>query len=156
MKTNKLHAGVNFQLLPVHDMNGTSVDISKPTGDADWQMVTVYRGRHCPMCTKFLNSLAGFRSPTCRTIHSPGRTWKFLCRDSSGYVSPRTTTLFVERLRRRQREMPVLEGIRIVEIEGLGPAPFAAMMLADLGAEVTVVHREKPRASGSERNLDRG
>ena len=61
MKTNKLHAGVNFQSLPVHDMNGTSVDISKPTGDADWQMVTVYRGRHCPMCTKFLNSLAGFR-----------------------------------------------------------------------------------------------
>ena len=52
--------------------------------------------------------------------------------------------------------MPVLEGIRIVEIEGLGPVPFAAMMFADLGAEVTVVHSEKPRASGSEKNLDRG
>ena len=52
----------------------------------------------------------------------------------------------------------MLEGIRIVEIEGLGPAPFAAMMLADLGAEVTVVHREKPPAPGAaERSLlDRG
>ena len=38
----------------------------------------------------------------------------------------------------------MLEGIRIVEIEGLGPAPFAGMMFADLGAEVIVVHREQP------------
>jgi alpha-methylacyl-CoA racemase len=29
-----------------------------------------------------------------------------------------------------------LGGIRIIEIAGLGPAPFAAMMLADHGAEV--------------------
>lgn len=35
----------------------------------------------------------------------------------------------------------MLNGIRIVEIEGLGPGPFAGMMLADLGADVIVVHR---------------
>ncbi|GAB4259389.1 MAG: CaiB/BaiF CoA-transferase family protein [Pararhodobacter sp.] len=35
----------------------------------------------------------------------------------------------------------MLEGIRIVEIEGIGPGPFAAMMLADLGAEVITVQR---------------
>lgn len=34
-----------------------------------------------------------------------------------------------------------LEGLRIVEIAGLGPAPFAAMMLADHGAEVVRVER---------------
>ncbi|WP_241383747.1 CaiB/BaiF CoA transferase family protein [Rhodococcus sp. CH91] len=34
-----------------------------------------------------------------------------------------------------------LSGIRIVELAGLGPAPFAAMMLADLGAEVVRVDR---------------
>lgn len=34
-----------------------------------------------------------------------------------------------------------LDGIRIVELAGLGPAPFAAMMLADLGAEVIRVDR---------------
>ncbi len=61
MKTEKLHAGANFPSLPVTAQDGAAVDISKPTGDADWQMVVVYRGRHCPMCTKFLNSLAGFR-----------------------------------------------------------------------------------------------
>ena len=36
-----------------------------------------------------------------------------------------------------------LAGVRIVEIEGIGPGPFAAMMLADLGADVVVVHRPR-------------
>ncbi|MFS4581034.1 CaiB/BaiF CoA transferase family protein [Phaeobacter sp. C3_T13_0] len=36
----------------------------------------------------------------------------------------------------------MLQGIRIIEIEGLGPAPFASMMLADLGADVICVHRK--------------
>ena len=35
-----------------------------------------------------------------------------------------------------------LAGIRILEMEGLGPAPFAGMMLADHGAEVIRVERE--------------
>jgi alpha-methylacyl-CoA racemase len=34
-----------------------------------------------------------------------------------------------------------LTGIRIIEIAGVGPAPFAAMMLADHGAEVVRVER---------------
>jgi alpha-methylacyl-CoA racemase len=35
----------------------------------------------------------------------------------------------------------VLEGVRIVELAGLAPAPFAAMMLADHGAHVVRVER---------------
>lgn len=34
-----------------------------------------------------------------------------------------------------------LAGIRVVEIAGLGPAPFGAMVLADLGADVVVIDR---------------
>jgi len=34
-----------------------------------------------------------------------------------------------------------LDGIRLVEIAGLGPTPFAAMTLADMGAEVVRVER---------------
>jgi crotonobetainyl-CoA:carnitine CoA-transferase CaiB-like acyl-CoA transferase len=37
--------------------------------------------------------------------------------------------------------MGPLEGLRIVEFAGLGPAPFGAMMLADLGAEIIRVDR---------------
>jgi crotonobetainyl-CoA:carnitine CoA-transferase CaiB-like acyl-CoA transferase len=36
----------------------------------------------------------------------------------------------------------MLDGIRIIEIEGVGPGPFAAMLLADLGADVIVAHRK--------------
>ncbi len=34
-----------------------------------------------------------------------------------------------------------LDGVRVVELAGLGPAPFGAMVLADMGADVTVVDR---------------
>jgi alpha-methylacyl-CoA racemase len=39
-----------------------------------------------------------------------------------------------------------LEGIRVVEFAGLGPAPFAGMMLADMGAEVIVIERPDNRS----------
>ena len=42
----------------------------------------------------------------------------------------------------------MLDGIRIIEIEGLGPGPFAGLMLADLGADVIVVHRPESPAPG--------
>ncbi|WP_293577648.1 CaiB/BaiF CoA-transferase family protein [Phaeobacter sp.] len=53
----------------------------------------------------------------------------------------------------------MLQGIRIIEIEGLGPGPFAAMMLADLGANVICVHRKGKKAGGMappDAILDRG
>ena len=37
--------------------------------------------------------------------------------------------------------MGPLRGVRVVELAGLGPAPFACMMLAELGAEVVRVER---------------
>lgn len=36
-----------------------------------------------------------------------------------------------------------LAGVRIVEIAGIGPAPYAAMLLADLGAEVLRIERKE-------------
>ncbi|MEE8118339.1 MAG: peroxiredoxin-like family protein [Gammaproteobacteria bacterium] len=57
MKPNKLEAGSTFPEISVNDLEGGSVDIGKPTGDTDWKMVVVYRGQHCPICTKYLNQL---------------------------------------------------------------------------------------------------
>ncbi|MDO8777654.1 MAG: CaiB/BaiF CoA-transferase family protein [Burkholderiaceae bacterium] len=42
-----------------------------------------------------------------------------------------------------------LEGLKVVEMVGIGPAPFCAMMLADMGAEVIRIDRPKaPGGSG--------
>ncbi len=43
--------------------------------------------------------------------------------------------------------MGPLKGIKIVEMAGIGPAPFAGMALADMGAQVTLVERT---SSGSQ------
>ncbi len=37
--------------------------------------------------------------------------------------------------------MTVLSGLQVIEIEGVGPAPFCAMHMADLGADVILVER---------------
>jgi alpha-methylacyl-CoA racemase len=45
-----------------------------------------------------------------------------------------------------------LAGVRVVEMVGLGPCPFAAMMLADMGAEVIRIDRQ--RAPGAAAPFD--
>ena len=45
--------------------------------------------------------------------------------------------------------MGPLEGIRIIEIAGIGPGPFCAMMLSDMGAEIIRVDRKSEAGSGT-------
>lgn len=47
----------------------------------------------------------------------------------------------------------MIAGTRVVEVVGMGPGPFAAMMLSDLGAEIVSVLR--PGASLPEGGLGR-
>lgn len=47
-----------------------------------------------------------------------------------------------------------LSGVRIVELAGIGPAPFAAMLLADLGADVLRVERVDAERRGGPAGLD--
>ncbi|MGZ8177289.1 CaiB/BaiF CoA transferase family protein [Williamsia sp. SKLECPSW1] len=50
-----------------------------------------------------------------------------------------------------------LQGLRVVELAGIGPGPFAAMLLADLGADVVGVHRPgTPDAPAAHDLLARG
>ncbi len=55
--------------------------------------------------------------------------------------------------------MGVLSGLRVVEIAGLGPAPFCGMLLADMGADVVLVERGAggdPLALGANAIINRG
>ena len=52
--------------------------------------------------------------------------------------------------------MGPLQGIRIIEVVGIGPGPFAGMMLADMGAEVIAVDRPgKPGAMDMKADINR-
>ena len=47
-----------------------------------------------------------------------------------------------------------LAGVRVVELAGIGPGPFAAMMLSDMGAEVIRVDRARYVGRGSGASLE--
>lgn len=50
-----------------------------------------------------------------------------------------------------------LNGFKIVEMAGIGPGPFCAMMLADMGAEVICIDRKTPGVLGGGGSIvDRG
>jgi alpha-methylacyl-CoA racemase len=52
--------------------------------------------------------------------------------------------------------MGPLAGIKVVEVAGIGPAPCAGMMLADMGAEVILVERRHPNANSAGIGDDHG
>jgi alpha-methylacyl-CoA racemase len=52
--------------------------------------------------------------------------------------------------------MGPLNGLRVVELEGLGPAPFCGMMLADMGAEVISITRKSAAGSRAAQISERG
>lgn len=50
--------------------------------------------------------------------------------------------------------MAPLSGTRIVHLASLGPGPYAAMLLADMGAEVVVIDRVEPMMVSTPQNRD--
>ncbi|WP_064791298.1 peroxiredoxin-like family protein [Shewanella woodyi] len=55
--TTKLIAGASFPSIELLSINDGKVTLGKPQNGADWQMVIVYRGKHCPLCTRYLNEV---------------------------------------------------------------------------------------------------
>lgn len=59
--SQKLKAGDTFPTLEATTLDGTKVRLGQPQGDATWQAVFVYRGKHCPLCTKYLNEIETYK-----------------------------------------------------------------------------------------------
>ncbi|KZN30414.1 hypothetical protein N480_05535 [Pseudoalteromonas luteoviolacea S2607] len=60
--TNKLHPGMKFPEFSLPLLNGEVRTVGKPQNGLDWQLVLIYRGQHCPLCTKYLNQLQVLKS----------------------------------------------------------------------------------------------
>lgn len=57
MTSNKFKAGDKFPAITLPTISGEKIMVGAPQGGADWRMVVVYRGKHCPLCTRYLNEL---------------------------------------------------------------------------------------------------
>lgn len=61
MATHKFHAGDLFPSIELPTLDGTTINLGTPQNGADWRLVVVYRGKHCPMCTRYLNELEALK-----------------------------------------------------------------------------------------------
>lgn len=57
MTTKKFKAGDKFPLIEVDSLESSVVTLGKPSEQYDWKLVVVYRGKHCPLCTRYLNEI---------------------------------------------------------------------------------------------------
>lgn len=58
----KLRAGIKFPDINVQMLNGDMTLLGKPENGHDWKLVVIYRGKHCPICTKYLNQLESIKA----------------------------------------------------------------------------------------------
>lgn len=65
--TNKLHAGADFPEIEVSLLNDDVKQLSSVENGLDWKMIVVYRGQHCPLCTRYLNQLEGMKAALAET-----------------------------------------------------------------------------------------
>lgn len=106
--SEKLLAGAEVPSIVVPGLDGSPRDITRPRGDADWMMVVVYRGRHCPKCTRYLNALEPFREQ----LAGIGVDVAAASADSEAQVR--------EHLSRLEIEVPLYHSLSIAQMQSLG------------------------------------
>lgn len=57
MASNKFKAGDQFPAIELPSLSGDKITLGEPQAGLDWKMVVVYRGKHCPLCTRYLNEI---------------------------------------------------------------------------------------------------
>jgi len=57
MNSRKFTAGDLFPSIRLNTLNHGEIELGNPLNGKDWQMVVVYRGKHCPLCSRYLKQL---------------------------------------------------------------------------------------------------
>ncbi len=57
MNDTKFKSGGKFPGITLPKVGGGELTLGQPLNGHDWKMVVVYRGKHCPLCTKYLKQL---------------------------------------------------------------------------------------------------
>ena len=61
MTTNKFKAGATFPVIELPTLAGNSMLLGSPPQGADWRLLVVYRGKHCPLCSRYLTELEALK-----------------------------------------------------------------------------------------------
>lgn len=104
----KIEAGAKFPNMTALDLEGQRIEIGTPSNGADWRMVVVYRGRHCPMCTKYLNKLEDHREK----LRETGIDLVAVSADSEAQLRSHLEKLDVN--------FPLLYGLSVEQMQQLG------------------------------------
>ncbi|WP_246040424.1 redoxin domain-containing protein [Roseovarius arcticus] len=57
---NAMTPDTSFPKITVSTLDGAKADLGQPNAErGDWQLVVVYRGKHCPICKTYLTELNG-------------------------------------------------------------------------------------------------
>ena len=104
----KIEAGAKFPIITALNLVGQRIELGRPANGADWKMVVVYRGRHCPMCTKYLNKLEGHREK----LRDIGIDLVAVSADSASQLRSHLEKLDVN--------FPLLYGLSVEQMQQLG------------------------------------
>jgi len=55
--SHKLVSGEHFPKLSISRLGDGEMVLGQPHGGHDWQLIVIYRGKHCPLCHKYLATL---------------------------------------------------------------------------------------------------
>ena len=75
------------------------------------------------------------RAQLDKAISSDKKRW------GCGFNDPNSLHTMNPETSRGEVQMGPLNGLRVIELQGIGPGPFCGMMLADMGAEIIRVDR---------------
>ncbi len=106
--TKKLHPGSAFPTIKAALLDGSEVTLGQAQNGADWQLVVVYRGRHCPLCTRYLNQLAGAKD----ALLEIGVDLVAVSGDSKAQLESHMAQLEVN--------FPLAYGLSVAQMESLG------------------------------------
>ena len=108
MTTNKFKAGDLFPVIELPTLGGNSIELGTPQHGADWRLVAVYRGKHCPMCTRYLNELEALKDKFLQI----GVDIAAVSADSEAQASAHMADLSVS--------FPIAYGLTIEQMQQLG------------------------------------
>lgn len=108
MTSYKLSAGAKFPDLTLDARDGRRRDIAVPEQGASWRIVLVYRGRHCPICTKYLNAWPSY----LERLTAIGVDLVAASGDSAAQLE--------EHLSRLDVDFPLFHGLSVAEMKSLG------------------------------------